>query len=81
MIALPTYRPPRTDEEVAATVRSVLEQRLGRPVEIGIAAESGVVRLSGRVATEAERRGAVIAARQVPGVWEVRDELVPEAAH
>jgi osmotically-inducible protein OsmY len=74
-LSLPAYRPPRTDEEIAATVRAALERRLGRPLEsVGVVAEAGVVRLSGTVATPAERRAAVAAARQVPGVWEVRAE-------
>lgn len=80
MVALPMYRPPRTDTEVAATVRAVLEERLGeRAVGVIAAAESGVVRLAGRAATQVERSAAVAAAHEVAGVWEVRDELRTDA--
>ncbi len=44
--------------------------------EIGVSVLDGVVTLSGRIATHAERLAAVDAARRISGVVDVKDELV-----
>jgi BON domain/PRC-barrel domain len=58
--------------------RSLAGYAPGKVENLGIVAGAGLARLSGSVATAAERRAAVAAARQVPGVWQVRDELEDE---
>jgi hypothetical protein len=83
LVLLPEYAEPESDAEVTSAVQRVLAQLRRQPLEhppILVRVERGVVRLSGRVETEAERRAAVAAAQEVSGVREVRDELVTDAA-
>ena len=70
-------RPAATDDgSVSTRVRTVL---LNDPQvnggNINVTASNGVVTLSGRVRSEAERERAVTLARQTSGVSDVRSEL------
>lgn len=70
-------RPAATDDtSVSTRVRTVL---LNDPQvnggTINVTASNGVVTLSGRVRSEAERERAVALARQTSGVSDVRSEL------
>jgi len=70
-------RPAATDDSSVSTrVRTVL---LNDPQvnggNINVTASNGVVTLSGRVRSEAERERAVALARQTSGVSDVRSEL------
>jgi hyperosmotically inducible periplasmic protein len=72
-----TLRPATTDDSSVSTrVRTVL---LNDPQvnggNINVTASNGVVTLSGRVRSEAERERAVALARQTSGVSDVRSEL------
>jgi osmotically-inducible protein OsmY len=70
-------RPAATDDSSVSTrVRTVL---LNDPQvnggNINVTASNGVVTLSGRVRSEAERERAVALTRQISGVSDVRSEL------
>jgi len=69
-------RPAADDGSVSTRVRTVL---LNDPQVNGgtitVTASNGVVTLSGRVRSEAERERAVALARQTSGVTDVRSEL------
>jgi osmotically-inducible protein OsmY len=72
-----SIRPTATDDgSVSTRVRTVL---LNDPQvnggNINVTAANGVVTLSGRVRSEAERERAVALARQTSGVTDVRSEL------
>ena len=72
-----TSRPAATDDSSVSTrVRTML---LNDPQvnggTINVTATNGVVTLSGRVRSEAERERAVALARQTSGVTDVRSEL------
>jgi len=78
---LPGYVAPQPDVELAALVVEALATLPRRGVEtpgLVVRVERGVVWLSGPVDSDTARRAAISAARAVPGVWEVRDELVTE---
>ena len=69
-------RPATDDSGISTRVRTVL---LNDPQvaagNINVTASNGVVTLSGRVRSEAERDRAVALARQTSGVSDVRSEL------
>jgi DNA-directed RNA polymerase specialized sigma24 family protein len=68
LLALPAYRAPRTDEEIAATVRAAIEQRLGRKVENrGVVAEASLARLSGSKESGVTRERLMRALQEVRG--------------
>jgi hyperosmotically inducible protein len=71
-----SIRPATDDSGVSTRVRTVL---LNDPQvaagDINVTATNGVVTLSGRVRTAAERDRAVALARQTSGVSDVRSEL------
>lgn len=71
-----SIRPATDDSGVSTRVRTAL---LNDPQvaagEINVTAANGVVTLSGRVRTAAERDRAVALARQTSGVSDVRSEL------
>jgi osmotically-inducible protein OsmY len=71
-----SIRPATDDSGVSTRVRTAL---LNDPqvsaTEINVSASGGVVTLSGRVRTAAERDRAVAVARQTVGVSDVRSEL------
>lgn len=71
-----------SDEELRAIVREELGNHDAVDSDsIVVGAEDGVVRLSGRVGTEAERRIAERVLTDVIGVREYRNELVVDAIH
>jgi hypothetical protein len=66
-----------SDGELRAYVRDRLEEQLAfDPDDIDVAVSNGVVRLSGRVGTEAEYRIAEHVLTDVLGLTEVKNELV-----
>ena len=71
-----SIRPATDDGGISARVRTAL---LNDPQvaagEINVSASNGVVTLSGRVRTAAERDRAVSLARQTSGVSDVRSDL------
>jgi osmotically-inducible protein OsmY len=71
-----TIRPATDDSGISTRVRTAL---LNDPQVaaggINVTASNGVVTLSGRVRSEAERERAVAVARQTSGVSDVRSEL------
>ena len=72
-----SIRPAATDDSgISTRVRTAL---LNDPQvaagDINVTASNGVVTLSGRVRSEAERERAVAVARQTSGVSDVRSEL------
>jgi osmotically-inducible protein OsmY len=71
-----SVRPATDDSGISTRVRTAL---LNDPVvaagNINVTATNGVVTLSGRVRSEAERDRAVAVARQTSGVSDVRSEL------
>jgi hypothetical protein len=69
-----------SDGELRAYVRDRLEEQLAfDPDDIDIAVRNGVVRLSGRVGTEAEYRTAEHLLTDVLGLSEVKNELVVDS--
>jgi osmotically-inducible protein OsmY len=70
-------RPAATDDSSVSTrVRTVLlNDTQVNGGTINVTASNGVVTLSGRVRSEAERERAVALARQTSGVSDVRSEL------
>ncbi len=66
-----------TNATVDDDVRSalVLDPRVPDPDEIAVSAENGTVTLRGTVGSFSQRRAAAKDARDVEGVYEVRDEL------
>lgn len=80
---LPPYEAPESDAAIGATVRRILEQVCQRPAgasQVQVQVERGVVRLTGSVETAVERRNIIAAARETPGVREVRHALVVQSA-
>jgi osmotically-inducible protein OsmY len=71
-----TIRPATDDTGVSVRVRTALlnDPQLAAG-NINVTAANGVVTLSGRVRTAAERDRAVVLARQTSGVSDVRSEL------
>ena len=71
-----TIRPATDDSSISTRVRTAL---LNDPQVaaggINVTASNGVVTLSGRVRSEADRERAVAVARQTSGVSDVRSEL------
>jgi hypothetical protein len=66
-----------SDDELRGLVREHLRAHNGIDVEnIGVRVEDGVVRLTGRVGTEAELRVAEHVVTDVLGIREVRNELL-----
>jgi osmotically-inducible protein OsmY len=73
-----TVEPPEedTDDELNDAVRIVLEKDpMVHADTITVGTAAGVVHLDGTVATEGERRFAVLDCFAVPGVWDVKDRL------
>lgn len=71
----------RQDAVLAAQIRGELSDALelvGRFVRVSVAHKVAV--LSGACPSEVAKRTAVVVATRVPGIIEVRDELVVEAA-
>lgn len=75
------YNPDKlSDDELRAMVREELAQRDAVDADsIVVTAEQGIVRLSGRVGTEAERRVAERVLSDVIGLRHYRNELVVDA--
>ena len=65
----------RADDEIARDVRHEIEQRPSSAGTAAVAVADGVVTLTGRVRDAASARRLFEAARRLPGVVEVRDEL------
>jgi osmotically-inducible protein OsmY len=78
-----------TETKSAARLRQAVEEELGcepsvNAIAIGVAAEDGVVSLSGHVASHAEKIAAEHAAARVHGVKAIVSELevrLPDASH
>jgi osmotically-inducible protein OsmY len=70
-----------TDSGLVARIQSKFYQHDNlRRSNVAVAADSGVVTLSGTVTSEARKRDAVAVARNTDGVSEVRDELKVDAS-
>jgi general secretion pathway protein A len=74
-------RPLRTPDEVALTadqlefeIYKAIHNRAIRGVEVSV--RDGTVYLTGQVATEKQKLAAALAARSVPGVKQVRDQII-----
>jgi osmotically-inducible protein OsmY len=71
-----SIRPATNDSGISTRVRTaLLNDTQVAANEINVTAVNGVVTLSGRVRSEAERDRAVAVARQTSGVSDVRSEL------
>ena len=65
-----------TDDEITDVVRMVLEKDpLVHASQLRVGTAGGVVEMRGLVASDEERRLAVLDAWYVPGVWEVADRI------
>lgn len=65
----------RSNIELQSDVTAALHRAAGVDSHLGVSAHEGVVTLSGSVGDAAERAAATAAARQVPGVTVVSDEI------
>jgi hypothetical protein len=75
-----TGRQALRDRSLATHARALLQANLStRSRKIDVTVAGGVVELSGRVVTEAERQAAEAAVARIPGVVGVRNGLVAEA--
>ncbi len=79
-------RPLRAPDNVALTpeqlefeIYKAIYNRAIRGVEVSV--RDGTVYLAGRVATEQQKLAATQAARSVPGVKEVRDQIIIDSLH
>ena len=68
-----------SDDELQRAVRRALDQHEFR--DVGLEVRNGVARLTGTVPTGARGLEAAIAARSIPGVRAVEDDLRLSAAH
>ena len=65
-----------SDEEIRDRIVAELSvQKWARADMVGVAVENGAVELSGAIFDERERRAAIVAAENVPGVISVKDSL------
>lgn len=75
--AATSAEPSAGDSGLVARVQAKFYQNADlRPSQIDVAAENGVVTLSGTVSSEARKRDAVAVARNTDGVADVHDNLV-----
>jgi osmotically-inducible protein OsmY len=77
-VGSPRVVPATDDQSVTARVRAaLLNDRVVHGNEITVAAQGGVVVLSGQVHGAEEANAAIAIARRVEGVKDVRSELEP----
>jgi len=75
-VSTPRVAPATDDQSLAVRVRTaLLNDRVVRGNEITVAAQGGVVVLSGQVHGTEEAEAAIAIARRVEGVKDVRSEL------
>jgi hyperosmotically inducible protein len=75
-VSTPRVVPATDDQSITARVRAaLLNDRVVHGNEINVAAQSGVVVLSGQVHGVEEANAAIAIARRVDGVKDVRSEL------
>jgi osmotically-inducible protein OsmY/sporulation protein YlmC with PRC-barrel domain len=71
----------RSDDELAGAVKEALQREGGKTFSgVQVQVDRGVVRLSGTTPTVADKAAADRVAREVPGVIDVRNELLPDTA-
>jgi CBS domain-containing protein len=72
----PNIRQPSSDDHrIRSDVLATIEQATWRPARLNVSVWNGVVHLRGFVTSEVSRKAAIVAAENVPGVRQVRDEL------
>ena len=64
----------RTSEKLSSQISKAISDRAIEGVEVSVMNKT--VNLAGRVATERQRTAAVLAARSVPGVTDIRDQII-----
>src|ERR1700756_4675846 len=63
------------DQRICSDVLAAIQQAAWRPDRLDVNVRDGVVHLAGFVTNELSRKAAIVAAENVSGVREVRDEL------
>ena len=66
---------PADDDQIRSAVSAEIEQAAWRPCKLRVSVRDGVVSLSGGIENENARRAAIVAAKNVPGVRQVIDNL------
>jgi len=67
------------DDRIRSAIIAEIGQAAWRPCKLRVTVCNGVATLSGVVSSESARRAAIVAAENVPGAREVRDEFVDTA--